>query len=120
MMKKRRMFVEIVAQDVRVKNQDLRGEYPMNYLAEKELSTLQTKVSPEIYGMLVQQLMAFHPDMQLEMAEDMVIFAFENVVHTTGCQSVDMSLDACYMWIANDMGIIKPDYSILFDGNILK
>ena len=46
-------------------------------------------------------------DMQLEMAENLVVFACEHIAHTTGCDSVDMVLDVCYSWIAAEQGILK-------------
>ena len=49
-------------------------------------------------------------DMQLEMAENLVVFACEHIAHTTGCDSVDMVLDVCYSWIAAEQGILKKSY----------
>ena len=66
--------------------------------------------SPQLYGMLMQQLLGFHGDMQLEMAENLVVFACEHIAHTTGCDSVDMVLDVCYSWIAAEQGILKHSY----------
>ena len=109
-MKKQKLMVQRMAKNVSLMRQDLRSDYPMNYLAEKELSTLVKKVSPQLYGMLVQQLLAFHADMQLEMAEDLAIFACEQIAHSTGCPSVDFTLDICYTWIAAELGIIKKGY----------
>ena len=102
-----------MARNVSLVRQDLRSEYGLNYLAERELSSLERKVSPQLYGVLVQQLLAFHGDMQLEMAEDLVSFAYEQVAHTTGCPSVDLVLDVCYAWIAQEMGLIKHGYAKL-------
>ena len=113
-MKKRKMLVQFVAKNVRVKNQDLRRDYPISCLAEIELQYLEKKVSPQLYGTLVQYLEAFHGDMQLEMVEDMVVFADEGLIHTTGCPSADAVLDLCYMWIANDLGMVKQGYKSLF------
>jgi hypothetical protein len=48
--------------------------------------------------------------MQLEMAEDLAIFACEQIAHSTGCPSVDFTLDICYTWIAAELGIIKKGY----------
>jgi hypothetical protein len=48
--------------------------------------------------------------MQLEMAENLVVFACEHIAHTTGCDSVDMVLDVCYSWIAAEQGILKHSY----------
>lgn len=109
-MKKRKCLVKKIAQNVTVVNQDMRSDYGVNCLAEKEMQSLERKVSPQLYGMLEQQLLAFHGDMQLEMAEDLVIFAHQHVAHMTGCSSVDLVLDICYTWIAAEHGILKPGF----------
>ena len=109
-MKKRKFLVKSIARNVRVMNEDLRKDYMVNPSAERELSTLERKVSPQLYGMLEQQLLGFHADMQLEMAEDLAIFACEQIAHSTGCPSVDFTLDICYTWIAAELGIIKKGY----------
>ena len=115
-MKKKNFMVKRIARKVRVENQDLRSEFGLNPSAEREMTTLANKVSPQLYGMLVQQLMGFHADMQLEMAEDLVMFALEHIAHSTGCPSVDFVLDICYTWISMEHGIMKSGYkSVLFN-----
>ena len=109
-MKKERLMIQSMARNVDVVYEDLRDEFSMNSLAEREISSLERKVSPQLYGMLVQQLLAFHGDMQLIMAENLVIFAYEQIAHTTGCPSVDVILDICYAWIAAEKGFLKPGY----------
>ena len=106
-MKKTDLMLEMVADEVKVVYQDLRRDYGINLLADREMQTLEKKVSPEAFGVLMQQLLAFHGDMQLEMAEDLAIFASEHVAHTTGCPSADMILDLCYTWIAWEHGIVR-------------
>lgn len=113
-MKKRKMMVKKVSKNVRIQIGDLRRNFGVNPLAERELASLEKKVSPQLYGMLEQQLLGFHSDMQLEMAEDLVIFAHEHIANTTGCQSVDFTLDICYTWIAMEHGIIKQGYRKMF------
>lgn len=109
-MKKKNFMVKRIARKVRVENQDLRSEFGLNPSAEREMTTLANKVSPQLYGMLVQQLMGFHADMQLEMAEDLVVFAYQHIANSTGCPSVDFVLDVCYTWIATEQGILKPGF----------
>ena len=72
-MKKTDLMLEMVADEVKVVYQDLRRDYGINLLADREMQTLEKKVSPEAFGVLMQQLLAFHGDMQLEMAEDLTI-----------------------------------------------
>lgn len=106
-MRKNRMMIKKIALNVQVKNQDLRMYFGVTHDAARELSSLKKIVSPQLLGMLDQQLMAFHKDMQQEMAEDLVIFAHEHIAHTTGCSSADLVLDVCYTWIAVELGIVK-------------
>ena len=101
------MMIKKIALNVQVENQDLRGDFGLTHNAERELSTLKKRVSPQLYGMLQQQLLGFHRDMQQEMAEDLVVFTFEHIAHTTGCASADVVLDICYTWIAQEQGILK-------------
>ena len=107
-MKKSKFLVKSIARNVRVMNEDLRRDYIINPCAERELSTLERKVSPQLYGMLVQHLLGFHADMQYEMAINLVVFAHEHIAHSTGCPGVDNTLDVCYAWIAMEHGILKP------------
>ena len=109
-MKKKNFMVKRIARSVQVENQDLRSEFGLNPSAERELTALENKVSPQLFGMLVQQLMGFHADMQVEMAEDLVIFSYQHIAHSTGCPSVDYVLDICYAWIADEHRILKPGY----------
>ena len=109
-MKKRKFMVKKVALNVLVENNDLRKYYGVNPLVAREMKSLERLVSPQLYGILEQQLLGFHADMQLEMAEDLVIFAHEQIAHSTGCPSVDVTLDICYTWIAAELGIIKKGF----------
>ena len=106
------MLVKKMSVGVKVVDQDLRRDYGINILAEYEMKKLELLVKPDTFGMLVQQLLAFHGDMQMEMADDMVLFAQEEIALTTGCPSVDHILDLCYTWIAIDLGIIRKKYQL--------
>ena len=115
-MKKKKFLVKKMASNVEVKNQDLRRSFSINPLAERELTKLEKKVSPQLYGMLTQQFLGFHAAMQLEMAVDLVVFAYSHIAYSTGCPSVDFVLDVCYTWISMEHGIMKPGYkSVLYN-----
>ena len=109
-MKKKIFMVKSFARNVKVENHDLRRDYGLDPCADREMTTLENKVSPQLYGMLVQQLLGFHADMQLEMAENLVVFAYQHIANSTGCPSVDFILDVCYTWIATEQGILKPGF----------
>ena len=88
-------------------HQNLLKNYPLDPIAEKVLEGLEGKVCPSLQGYLMIILRGFDEDMQLEMAEDIVSFASEHIVHTTGVISADFTLDICYQMIAYDHNILK-------------
>lgn len=117
-MRKRNYLVKRFAKDVQIENQDLRNEFALTHRAEREMSTMKKMVSPQLYGMLVQQLLGFHANMQVEMAEDLVIFTCQSLAHSTGCSSADMVLDVCYTWIAAEQGKLKKGFREYLLNNI--
>ena len=104
---KRKFLVRQLANEVRISNQDLRKNFKVNPSALKELGTIEKMVSPELFYTLAQMLQGFHDDMQLEMAEDLVVFAREQVAHTTKCFGADYVLDVCYGFIASELGLLN-------------
>ena len=119
-MRKRNYLVKRFAKDVQIENQDLRNEFALTHRAEREMSTMKKMVSPQLYGMLVQQLLGFHANMQVEMAEDLVIFTCQSLAHSTGCSSADMVLDVCYTWIAAEQGKLKKGFREYLLNNIYR
>ena len=68
------------------------------------MECVEDKVSPKLLDVLNAMLLGFNDDMQLEIADDLLDFAYGQVVHTTGCPSADAVLNACYTWIAEEKG----------------
>ena len=104
---KRKLLVKQLVNEVRITNQDLRTDFKVNPAALKELGSLKKMVSPELFYTLAQMLQGFHDDMQQEMVEDMVVFAYEQVAHTTKCFGADYVLDVCYGLIASELGLLS-------------
>ena len=98
------IMVETLAKVEKVVNLDLRSEACMSYDAEKEMRSLKGKLSQNTQDLLNDLLLGFSPYMQQEMAEDIVIFANEHIVHSTGCPSADRALDNAYCAIAFEQG----------------
>lgn len=90
---------------VRVIEQDLRREQPVDGTALSTLKCIKDKVSPDLYNLIVAILLGFHEDMQLEIAADLLEFVCDNVIHTTGCPTADITLSSCYRMIADEKGI---------------
>ena len=91
---------------VGVINEDLREFQNMNKSAEYTMKRLERKLSPELVEMLITQLEGFNEMIQDEMADNLDLYVRNHEVKTTGCPSVDMVLDVCYMWIAAELGEI--------------
>ena len=110
---KRKLLVKQLVNEVRITNQDLRTDFKVNPAALKELGSLKKMVSPELFYTLAQMLQGFHDDMQQEMVEDMVVFTYEQIAHTTRCFAADYVLDICYAHIASELGLLSR--SVIFD-----
>jgi len=65
---------------------------------------LEGRVSPQLHQMMTAMLLGFNDDMQLEIADDLLDFACQHIVHTTGCPTADALLVTCYGWIAEEQG----------------
>ena len=92
--------------ELEVIEQDLRQEQRVDGTAMKVMESLEDKVSTELFEMLKTVLLGFSEPMQLEIADDLLDFACQQVMHTTGCISVDVALGSCYKWIAEEKGIM--------------
>ena len=107
---KRKFLIKRIARNVQMDNMDLREYYDVDSCAQKVMASFSKKISPQLYEMLMQQLLGFHHDMQLEMAVNLMDFVNEHLARTTGCPSVDGVLDVCYSWIAIEHNIMKPSF----------
>ena len=92
--------------ELEVIEQDLRHEQKVDGTAMTVMECLEDKVSAELFAMLKTVLLGFSEPMQLEIADDLLDFACQQVIHTTGCISVDVALGSCYKWIAEEKGIV--------------
>ena len=89
---------------LKVYEQDLTPLFSVDGTAQYVMECLEDKVSPKLLDVLNAMLLGFNDDMQLEIADDLLDFAYGQVVHTTGCPSADAVLNACYTWIAEEKG----------------
>ena len=90
--------------NLKVYEQDLTYQFSVDGTAQYVMECLEDKVSPKLLDVLNAMLLGFNDDMQLEIADDLLDFAYGQVVHTTGCPSADAVLNACYTWIAEEKG----------------
>ena len=107
-MKNRKMKFKKSHQELELEviEQDLRQEQKVDGTAMTVMGCLEDKVSAELFEMLKTVLLGFSEPMQLEIADDLLDFACQQVIHTTGCISVDVALGSCYKWIAEEKGIM--------------
>ena len=89
---------------LKVYEQDLTYQFSVDGTAQDVMERLEDKVSPALLDTLNAMLLGFNDDMQLEIADDLLDFAYGQVVRTTGCPSADAVLNACYTWIAEEKG----------------
>ena len=87
-----------------VYEQDLTDHQPVDGLAMRIMGHLEGKVSEELLELIKQMLLGFTEGMQVEIADDLLMFACGRIVHTTGCVSADAVLKSCYSWIAAEKG----------------
>lgn len=89
---------------VKVIEQNLRSEQEIGDEVESLVRLLGSKVSAELQVIIMEMMLGFSKEMQQEIADDLLDFAYENVVQTTGCWSADAVLKSCYEWIAEEQG----------------
>ena len=89
---------------LKVYEQDLTYQFSVDGTAHDLMECLKEKVSPALLDTLNAMLLGFNDDMQLEIAGDLLDFAYGQMVQTTGCPSADAVLNACYTWIAEEKG----------------
>lgn len=89
--------------------QDLAPQFGIDVEAFQVLQCMADKISPELWNLLYAMLLPFDCDMQMEMADDLLDFICQHVIHTTGCPSADLTLKACYTWIAEEQGFEEKE-----------
>jgi hypothetical protein len=105
-MKRRILFVENFAKVENVIIRDLSNEYGLDERAARIMQQVEDLVSENLLNNLIDCLLSFCDQMQVELAEDILDFALAHVVHTTGCKSADYILDYCYTCIALEHDIM--------------
>lgn len=103
-MAKKKIKTVSLEKTLKVYEQDLTYQFGVDGTAQYVMECLEDKVSPKLLDVLNAMLLGFNDDMQLEIADDLLDFAYGQVVHTTGCPSADAVLNACYTWIAEEKG----------------
>ena len=104
-MRTKKKVMKRITLDVFFAVQDLQPDYGLTSEVEEIMDRVGKEVSPLLHQMLIQQLLGFHEDMQIEMAENLEEFACLHEVHFTGCADVDYVLAQCYGWIAAELGL---------------
>lgn len=104
-MRTKKKVIKKITLDVFFEVQELQPDYGLKTEVEEIMERVGREVSPLLLEMLIQQLLGFHEDMQIEMAENLEEFACLHEVHFTGCADVDYVLAQCYGWIAAELGL---------------
>ena len=103
-MSTRKNYSKVKFVKVKVIEQNLRSEQEIGDEVESLVRLLGSKVSAELQVIIMEMILGFSKEMQQEIADDLLDFAYENVVQTTGCWSADKVLKTCYEWIAEEQG----------------
>ena len=103
-MSTRKNFSKVKFVEVKVIEQNLRSEQEIGDEVESLVRLLGSKVSAELQVIIMEMILGFSKEMQQEIADDLLDFAYENVVQTTGCWLADAVLKSCYEWIAEEQG----------------
>ena len=114
-MKKRMEILGYFKVPVKVVEGDMSCMQDINTYTLDVMDLLNEKVSPELSEKLNEMLLGFNEDVQLEMVENMLSFICANVLHTTGCYSVDTALEMCYKWIGDEKGIATKGFAKLLN-----
>lgn len=109
MRRKKEIFVGTLTDLVEYIEQDLNDECGVDSVAFQVLECIEGRVSSALWDLIYNLLLGFSPEMQLEIADDLLDFVCMHKVHTTGCLSVDAVLKSCYMWIAEEQGFSKEE-----------
>jgi hypothetical protein len=103
-MSSKKNYSKVKFVEVKVIEQNLRSEQEIGDEVESLVRLLGSKVSAELQVIIMEMMLGFSKEMQLEIADDLLDFAHGHVVHTTGCWSADAVLKSCYEWIAEEQG----------------
>ena len=103
-MSTRKNYSKVKFVKVKVIEQNLRSEQEIGDEVESLVRLLGSKVSAELQVIIMEMMLGFSKEMQQEIADDLLDFAYENVVQTTGCWLADAVLKSCYEWIAEEQG----------------
>ena len=104
-MRTKKKVIKKISLDVFLSVQDLQPDYGLNPEVEEIMERVAPEVSPLLRDMLEEQLLGFHEDIQIEMAENLEKFACLHEAHFTGSPDVDYVLTQCYAWIAAEHGV---------------
>ena len=90
--------------------QDRTEDYQTDATAETVMQCLTDKLSTDLWDYLIGMLQGFNAVTQTEIADCLMDFVNDQVVHLTGFPSVDTVLSACYGLIANEKGFKYTNY----------
>ena len=103
-MKKKKNKNVVDSRAIKVIEQDLTSVCEIDVTAARLMDFIRCDMSESLFRLLNKMLMGFSAEMQLEIADDLLDFTRGHVIHTTGCLAVDVVLQSCYMWIAEEQG----------------
>lgn len=95
--------------------QDRTEYYKTDSTANAVMTCLKDKLSQDLVDYLYGMLQGFNNDTQLDIADNLLDFTTDKVVHLTGFPSVDTVLVECYNLIAEEKGFDAKGISYLLE-----
>ena len=95
--------------------QDRTEDYITDPTADMVMLCLKDKLSQDLVDYLYGMLQGFNNDTQLNIADNLLDFTTDKVVHLMGYPSVDTVLVECYNLIAEEKGIDGKDISYVME-----
>jgi len=114
-MKTKKVPVTKYADLVVIVEQDRSKDYHTASNAKRLMMCVYSQLSADLWQYLVGMLQGFSEEMQIEIADDILDFTNEKIVHMTGFPSVDTVLVTCYEQIAKEKGYKLSDLQYYID-----
>ncbi len=90
--------------------QDRTEEYQTDTIAETVMQNMKDQLSADLWEYLIGMLQGFNNETQAEIADCLLDFVTDQLVHLTGFPSVDTVLSACYGLISKEKGFKYTNY----------
>ena len=82
---------------------DMRAQYPIDGVAKSVLENIEGRVSDKLYQDMMDYLLGFNDDMQLEIADNLLDAVCYGWQHYIGIPHIDTKMKSFYLLIEEEM-----------------